>query len=306
VAHVLQSHAPLTSNDDAEVILAPHSDDAVLSCWSVLRKPPAKTVVTVFAGTPSDDAPMSWWDTFTGATSAQARAHERRQEDAEVLGRLGARSVALGFLEGSYRGGEQDAGPLLGAIRPIAASGAMVYAPAGIGRHPDHFAVRAAAIALLARGVPVTLYADLPYASHYGWPHWLTGDEPDPYLDIALDWDRALRHGEVSVAPGDAEVVELAPEEQAEKRDAVRAYRSQYSGMERLLAQEDALRFELFWALDPADPTPLQSLRQDLLWRLGVRRGSRLDRVLRRPALRRLRPSAGGRLGRALRDQGTR
>ena len=25
-------------------------------------------------------------------------------------------------------------------------------------------------------GIPVDLYADLPYAVVYGWPHWVTGD----------------------------------------------------------------------------------------------------------------------------------
>jgi LmbE family N-acetylglucosaminyl deacetylase len=291
--------------DVPPVVLAPHFDDAVLSCWSVLREQPATTVLNVFAGVPSSDAPISWWDRFTGGRSARERALERRREDAEALERMGCRPVNLPFLDSAYRRGDQDAGPLVSEIHQHLGGRATVYAPACIGRHPDHFAVRAAAIALhAARGFQVTLYGELPYCCHYGWPHWMGGGEPDPHLDITLDWERSLRYGEVSVAPEGAVIVELSPQEQEEKLSAVRMYRTQYSGMARLLAAEDALRYEVFWPLEPDSRGRFQSLSQDLLWNLGVRRGSRLELLFRHPALRRLRPSPGSRLGRLLRSRG--
>jgi LmbE family N-acetylglucosaminyl deacetylase len=296
---------PLRSENVCPIVLSPHFDDAVLSCWSVLREQRAVTVVNVFGGVPSANVPISWWDRLTGGRSASERALERRQEDAKALERIGCRPINLPFLGSEYRRGDQDAGPLLSVISPHVDRRTTVYAPAGIGQHPDHFAVRAAAVALLARGVPVTLYAELPYCCHYGWPHWVHGGkEPDPYLNITSDWERSLRHAEIMVAPDAALIRELSPEEQEAKLAAVRTYRTQYSGIARLLAPDDALRFEVFWPLDSATPTRLQSLRHELLWRLGVRRGSRLDLLFRRRALGRLRPKADSRLGQLLRSQG--
>lgn len=42
----------------------------------------------------------------------------------------------------------------------------VVLAPAAIGGHVDHLAVREAALTLRRRGIAVVLYEDLPYACH--------------------------------------------------------------------------------------------------------------------------------------------
>ena len=277
------------------MILSPHFDDAVLSCWTVLQEGPA-TVVNVFAEPPPPGVEPSAWDRTTGARDACEHALDRRREDAEVLGALGAAQVNLPFRSGDYRPREQDTGPLLKAIRPHVAGARAVFAPAGIGRHPEHFAVRAAAVALHERGTPVILYAELPYCCHYGWPHWVTGEEPERHLDLVYDWERSLRRGEVSLAAESARTTSLSREEQERKLAAVQGYRTQWPGMARLLSHDDALGYELFWPLDPVSPSRLRSIRQEVLWRAGARRGSRLDLVLRRPALRRLRAFASGRL----------
>ena len=47
--------------------------------------------------------------------------------------------------------------------------------------------------ACAAAGIPVELYADLPYAVVYGWPHWVTGDPPDPHLDVDAYWGERPR-----------------------------------------------------------------------------------------------------------------
>ena len=51
--------------------------------------------------------------------------------------------------------------------RPTAA----LLAPAGIGGHPDHLLVRAAAFTLRDDGHTVALCAELPHAIRHGWPH---------------------------------------------------------------------------------------------------------------------------------------
>lgn len=285
----------LRPSDGPPVILSPHFDDAVLSCWTVLREGPAK-VVNVFAEPPPPGVAPSTWDRTTGGGDAREHTLARRREDADVLGELGAVQVNLPFLSGDYRGREQDAGPLLKALQPHVAGSRAVFAPAGIGRHPEHFAVRAAAVALHKRGTPVTLYAELPYCCHYGWPHWVTGAEPDRHLDLRYDWERSLRLGEVSLAAESGKPTPLSPEERERKLAAVQGYRTQWPGMARLLSHEDALGWEVFWPLDPLPQSRLRSIRQELLWRAGARRGSRLERALRRPALRRLRALASSRL----------
>lgn len=291
-------------------ILSPHYDDAVLSCWTVLRTHVGSRVVNVFAGLPEADHGPTDWDRLTGAESPRDRVLERRGEDAEVLERVGAESVNLDFVEDQYRPRELDTKPLVHAIERSIKGCDRLYAPAAIGGHPDHLLVRSAAIRLLARGVDITLYADIPYCNAFGWPAWMTDTDPDPYLDITADWRRTLDLGEVSVQPEDAQVEKLSEEDQRAKLGLVRGYRSQWSGLERgpigAISSPGVLAFEAFWPLEAVRLTRSQAARADLTWRLGVRRGSRLERATRHPILRRLRPRAGSRLGRRLRLRGTR
>jgi LmbE family N-acetylglucosaminyl deacetylase len=288
------------------VILSPHLDDAVLSCWSILTSRRPVTVINVFTGAPDAGTPLSRWDRLTGARDPRERGRERVQEDSEVLEKLGCEPINLGFIQDDYRGHPQDAGEVLDGILPRVTRSATVYAPSGIGAHPDHLTVRAAAVALHRKGFAVTLYGELPYASHYGWPHWITAAEPNPYLDVTHDWRRILDHAESAVSPEAAEIRRLDPEAQSAKLSAVQGYRTQFSGMERLLRHDDALAYEVFWPLENRSVGRLQSLRYELLWKVGVRRGSRLDQVARHPALRRIRPKAGSRVGRLLQSRGQR
>ena len=47
------------------VILSPHLDDAVLSCWHVLSGPADVRVINLFAGLPALGAAPGWWDRRT-------------------------------------------------------------------------------------------------------------------------------------------------------------------------------------------------------------------------------------------------
>lgn len=288
------------------VILSPHFDDAVLSCWSLLVSDPKPTVVNVFGGAPDAGVPLTRWDRLTRARNPRERALERAREDSAVLQSVGCEPVNLHFTDYTYRKGDQDTGPLVVALLERLEAGWHVYSPAGIGGHPDHLVVRAAAVSLLRRGFDVTLYAELPYAMNYGWPHWLTGADPDPHLDVTLDWSEPLSLAEVAIRPEDADVVRLERTQVARKLEAIRGYRTQYSGMRKHFSDEDSLEYELRWPLARPSLTRAQALRYEFLWRAGVRRGSRVEQLTRGRALRRLRPSAGSRLGRLLRERGTR
>src|SRR5207245_2780131 len=85
------------------VILSPHFDDAVLSCWQLLDGPTEVRVVNVFTAAPPAGTAPPWWDRVTGATDPVVRMRERREEDAAALAITGTPSVELDLLDDQYR-----------------------------------------------------------------------------------------------------------------------------------------------------------------------------------------------------------
>jgi LmbE family N-acetylglucosaminyl deacetylase len=238
---------PALRNDPAApaLLLSPHLDDAVIDCWSVLTAPGELNVVTVCAGIPPAGG-ATRWDLIAGAADSAELMRARIDEDAGALARAGRSGRNLPFLEGHYR--EHRREPSLKAIdRALGAvvrSASKVFVPAVLGTaHGDHVRVRAYGEALARHGMPVELYADLPYAVVYGWPHWVTGDEPDPHLDVDAYW---------SARPdGSARIVKLDDEQAAAKLEAMRAYATQFPTLDRgpigLLSNPRIHRFEIFW-----------------------------------------------------------
>ncbi len=158
------------------VILSPHFDDAVLSCWHVLAGSGEVLVVNVFAGEPAPGT-LGWWDRSAGASDSVAVVRTRIEEDRRALALAGRAAVNLPFLDGQYRQEGEAPEEILRALRGVLPAGARLYAPAGLGDcHPDHLAVRAAALALHGEGAEVRLYADLPHATLGGWPRWVLED----------------------------------------------------------------------------------------------------------------------------------
>ena len=111
----------------AIVILSPHLDDAVLSCWHVLTQPGEVEVVTVFAGVPRGLTAPAWWDQYTGAADSAARVRERIEEDRRALAVAGRAATNLGFLDEQYRNGAPDLAPLTEQIEPLLPAGARIY-----------------------------------------------------------------------------------------------------------------------------------------------------------------------------------
>ena len=64
--------------DAPHVVLSPHLDDAVLSTWSVLRRPGEVAVVNVFAGIPDSSAPPRC-DRLVRATDSRVHMDNRAQ-----------------------------------------------------------------------------------------------------------------------------------------------------------------------------------------------------------------------------------
>jgi LmbE family N-acetylglucosaminyl deacetylase len=262
---------------DRVVILSPHFDDAVLSCWSVLRGTGEVEVVNVFTGAPAHATDLNEAELLTGADDALARARERANEDRAALAIAGARSRNLDLLDHLHwtagrppppprwrriarrlvRRLREAPGPdeerrreVVAATFPHVDRQARIYAPAGLGGHPDHVLVRELGCRLLREGARVSFYAEQPYGYVYGWPHWVIGESPDPYLDLDRDWRRYLDTASMSFADLRAEVVRL-DEAHEQKLRALRLYRSQFSvlesGANRRVSNPELTGWEVFW-----------------------------------------------------------
>jgi hypothetical protein len=236
------------------VILSPHFDDAVLSCWHVLASAGEVLVVNVFAGEPPVGA-LGWWDRLAGANDSAAAVRARIEEDRRALALVGREAVNLPFLDSQYRQPDQAVGEIVEALRAVGVAGARVYAPASLGdQHRDHTAVRAAALALRAEGADVTLYADLPHATVFGWPRWvLDGGLPTGADRARRLWASQLDASGVPVERMEAAAHGLSAKDHADKLEAVLSYRSQLAPLELVfkssLQDPWLLGFEVDWRL---------------------------------------------------------
>jgi LmbE family N-acetylglucosaminyl deacetylase len=258
----------LVSMTPPVAILSPHLDDAVLSCWQELTRPGDVQVVNVFAGVPPADAETGWWDASSGTRDSERMVQERIEEDRAALSLAGREPLNLDFLDNQYRGAPQAVEALVAALRATLRRDATIWAPGaiapmpehpgipGAGRvpHPDHVAVRDAALALRAAGWTVSLYVDLPHASVRGWPDWVTGAGDDEHGRLAAAlWERGLAAAGLMPDQLQPEVGRLAPDAFARKAEAVRRYRSQVATLERAFGRRlddpALLGYEVVWRL---------------------------------------------------------
>lgn len=208
------------------ILLSPHLDDAVIDCWSLLTAPGRVRVVNVFAGVPRPGT-VAYYDGLAGAEDSAAHVRYRIAEDRSALALAGRSPRNLSFVARAYRRGrpEPSFAQLDAALVAEVDRCCAVHAPAALGSpHPDHELVRDYALALATAGVPVRLYADLPYCAVYGWPSWVTGERPSPHLDVDAYWRRSGGAAPL-LTPARAEVVHLDGDGAAAKLAAMRTYR---------------------------------------------------------------------------------
>ena len=224
------------------VYLAPHLDDAVLSCGGAIHRQVVGgdevLVITLLAGDAPTGRPLSDFARGQPAhrTGAPQPAALRRAEDAAALALLGAGVVHLSFLDAIYRSAPPEPGEaacawlyddlpaLTGPVHPadpvtptaladgVAAGlggdqAAAVCAPLAVGGHVDHQLVHKAALLLAERGHRLAFYEDYPYA-----------ETLDPL---------AVPQSVVEGASWPLEVVALEPADVAAKVAALAYYRSQ-------------------------------------------------------------------------------
>lgn len=210
------------------LLLSPHLDDAVLDCFGLLAGADELRVVNLCAGVPAPGR-LAIWDAITGASDSAARMGERIAEDARALARAGIEPLNLQLLDAQYRFGVSipRLHELDRAIAGACAGTSRVYAPAGIGSHPDHLFTRRYARMLLKAGIPVTLYAELPYCVLHGWPHWVEGREPEPNRNVDPFWLSFLDDVPEMPPLRSAQVERLDAATAAAKLEAMRCYETQ-------------------------------------------------------------------------------
>jgi LmbE family N-acetylglucosaminyl deacetylase len=155
--------------------------------WQQAQAGEQVRVVTVFAGPPAPDAPLSRFAREMHARWELADPVAARQrEDAAALARLGVEGMTWPYSDCIYRrttkGDHLYAGEeaLFGAVQPADGAlvaeltdrlrrvsrqqGGVLYAPLALGRHVDHQIVRRAVAELEG----VVYYEDYPYAARPG------------------------------------------------------------------------------------------------------------------------------------------
>lgn len=199
------------------VILSPHFDDAVFSCWHLLTKP-GTTVITIFAGTPAGGT-TTWWDRLCGESDSVAMVRKRIHENEAALSDIGVSCRNLPYVDRQYSYTNHDVPELANAILSQVDHTAAFFAPlAGsrVWRHPDHITVREVGKFLLAQGKKVSFYADLPYMQMPIRPS-------DRYKHRV-----SQRASRLIGTPFVAQVSELNARNQTLKRKAMHQYESQY------------------------------------------------------------------------------
>jgi LmbE family N-acetylglucosaminyl deacetylase len=231
------------------VILSPHLDDAVFSCWHLLESPRAVRVLNLFAAPPPPGTQLPRWDRITGARDPVTRVLKRIEEDRAALALAGREPTNLPFVEAQYREQHPTLDEVLPAIREHITGRPEIFAPAGIGNHSAHLLVREAALELAGEGFSASFYADIPYATEFGWPAWVTGRDPAPFLDVDAAWSEALEP--IVQAGYEPRAVTLDEEAQRRKVEAMETYRTQFAALEaggqRRLTHTELVRHEVVW-----------------------------------------------------------
>lgn len=224
------------------VVVSPHFDDAVLSCGDYLAERPGATVLTVFAGAPETELPLTHYDAQCGFKSAPEAMGARLRENLRACVVLECSPLDLDFVDIQYGGKRATANEISeaveGAVRAITGYESFVsdeddpptlLIPLGL-VHEDH-ALAAHGAYLAARRLRCATYAyeDIPYRVQ----------SPGAAVSaVELIRGRGLR-------PALLEPPRATAHSRALKRAAVHCYRSQLGGLDL----DSCFVPERFWRL---------------------------------------------------------
>ncbi len=233
-------------NARTHLYISPHLDDAALSCggrmWQQAQAGERVRVVTIFAGPPAPDAPLSSFAQEMHARWGLADpVVERWEEDTAALALLGVEAAYWPYVDCIYRrtaeGGflydSEEA--LFGEVQPVDGAlvaeltgrlralareqGGAIYAPLAVGHHVDHQVVRHALGSLAG----VVYYEDYPYAAK---PEALETalEERRWQAELVALSQEALETKIAAIACYGSQLVSLGWADAAEMAQAVRAF----------------------------------------------------------------------------------
>jgi LmbE family N-acetylglucosaminyl deacetylase len=146
-------------------ILAPHLDDGVLSLGATIyratRAGSYVRVITVFAGDPESERPVSGWDALPGFETEGEAVRQRREEDAEACRVVGADRRHLGFSEPVYAS-PPDRAAVLAAVNEALSDVDVAFLPGFPLIHRDHRWLTENLIGAIETPL-VALYVEQPY-----------------------------------------------------------------------------------------------------------------------------------------------
>jgi LmbE family N-acetylglucosaminyl deacetylase len=254
----------------AHLYLAPHLDDAVLSCGGMVAQQAGRgesvAVVTIFAGSPPLDEPLSAFaqelhDRWQGSAPAGIDFGDppavRREEDRRALGRISPaiRAIHLPLADAIYRrhpasgealyaseaaifGPPHPDDPALTALieSPVPSGSGLIYAPLSAGGHVDHRIVRQAVENWGIDPARLRWYEDYPYAGVEGAVEAALGAE-DSWASILTPLDDETLAAKVeAIAAHESQINTFWASVEA-MGEAVRAYAARVGG-ERVWMRE--------------------------------------------------------------------
>lgn len=200
------------------IVLAPHIDDAIFSCWHALTTGEAQ-VYTLFAGIPPAGT-TTLWDKLCGTPDSRQMVQRRRRENDQIFKTLGVKAEYLSFLDNQYRHDNLMPHEIVTAVLELSPDNSSYLAPlAGskIMRHKDHILVREAALQLITQGRKVAFYPDIPYM-------YLPPTSTAKSLDRLTD-----RMSDILGISLKLQIHRLDAEQVNAKANAMRSYGSQWS-----------------------------------------------------------------------------
>lgn len=193
------------------IVISPHFDDAALSTWTILNDSSKKSkikLLTICGGIPQLKTKISSADYKCGFSSATQAAIERIKEDIDFCYKKDIEYVHLDELDNPYTG-KKNLKQLISKLNVYIQKNDIVYAPLGIGNHPDHIITRDAIINIfLKKNIYLFLYFDYPYASLFDFTkiHRDTFDFSNYSLKIAVVKKIHLNESKLSQKINDLEI----------------------------------------------------------------------------------------------------
>lgn len=201
------------------IIISPHMDDAVFSCWGSITNASKPLVISVFAGLPPAGT-NTLWDFLCHEPNSSKMILRRRLENYNALKDTTASLIYLDFLDNQYLHSklldmniEKEITGYLNKNVPIL----FPLAISKIYRHPDHIALRKIGVKLANKGYNVVFYPDIPYMI-------LPKHPSDKYLEELLT--RSSQNIGINL---EITKVVITKKELTNKYQAATKYKSQYS-----------------------------------------------------------------------------